>query len=58
MGIKVVFTSHGSDVKILKKIGSIGDFIINFTVKNSYKFTSVSKTNLDLLKSGIQKIYT
>ena len=35
MGIKVVFTSHGSDVKILKKIGSIGDFIINFTVKNS-----------------------
>ena len=57
MGIKVVFTSHGSDVKILKKIGSIGDFIINFTVKNSYKFTSVSKTNLDLLKSGIPKKY-
>ena len=43
MGIKVVFTSHGSDVKILKKMGSIGNFIINFTVKNSHRFTSVSK---------------
>ena len=57
MGIKVVFTSHGSDVKILKKMGSVGNFIINFTVKNSYRFTSVSKKNLELLKSSIPKNY-
>ena len=57
MGIKVVFTSHGSDVKILKKMGSVGNFIINFTVKNSHRFTSVSKNNLELLKSSIPKNY-
>ena len=48
--IKVVFTSHGSDIKILKKFGFLGDFVINFTLKNSLKFTSVSKHNLSLIK--------
>jgi len=50
LNINTVFTSHGSDVKILNNLGYFGKFIINFTLNNSVKFTAVSKNGLENLK--------
>ena len=54
LNIKTVFTSHGSDVKLLNNSGSIGKLITNFTVNNSDSFTAVSKTSLNTLKTSIK----
>jgi glycosyltransferase involved in cell wall biosynthesis len=48
--IDTVFTSHGSDVKILKNLGWLGKFIVRFSIKNSKKFTVVSSSNLQIIQ--------
>ena len=55
--VKTVFTSHGSDLKILSKIGTIGKIILNFTLKNSTKFTVVSNLCLNYFSSENLKKY-
>jgi len=42
---KVVFTSHGSDVTLLRKLGFLGKFILKFTISNAVKITVVSEKN-------------
>jgi glycosyltransferase involved in cell wall biosynthesis len=49
--IDTVFTSHGSDVKILQNLGWLGKFIVRFSIKNSKKFTVVSSSNLKIVQS-------
>lgn len=49
--IDTVFTSHGSDVKILQNLGRLGKFIVRFSIKNSKKFTVVSSSNLKIVQS-------
>lgn len=49
--IDTVFTSHGSDVKILKNFGWLGRFIVRFSIQNSEKFTVVSSSNLKIIES-------
>jgi glycosyltransferase involved in cell wall biosynthesis len=52
LNIKVVFTSHGSDVLILRKIKYLGNFIVKFTLKNSSKYTFVSSKNKTFIPSN------
>lgn len=52
LNIKVVFTSHGSDVLILRKIKYLGNFILKFTLKNSSKYTFVSSKNKTFIPSN------
>ena len=54
LNIKTVFTSHGSDVKLLNNSGLFGKLIINFTINNSESFTAVSKKSLDILKTSFR----
>ena len=54
LNIKTVFTSHGSDVKLLSNSGLLGRLIINFTVNNSASFTAVSQKSLNILKTSIK----
>jgi len=54
LNIKTVFTSHGSDVKLLSNSGLLGRLIINFTVNNSDSFTAVSQKSLNILKTSIK----
>jgi len=44
---KLLFTSHGSDISLLIRLGFLGKFITKFTVTNAYKFTAVSNKNLN-----------
>ena len=53
---KVVFTSHGSDVKLLNNLGLLGKLIIKFTINNSNKFTVVSKTGLENIKFSFDNL--
>ena len=55
--IKTVFTSHGSDLKILSKMGNIGNMLLDFTLKNSARFTVVSNVCLNYLSPEMQKKY-
>ena len=54
LNIKTVFTSHGSDVKLLNNSGLFGKLVINFTINNSESFTAVSKKSLDILKTSFR----
>ena len=54
LNIKTVFTSHGSDVKLLNNSGLFGKLIINFTINNSDSFTAVSKKSLNILKTSLK----
>lgn len=54
LNIKTVFTSHGSDVKLLNNSGLLGKLVINFTINNSESFTAVSKKSLDILKTSFR----
>lgn len=47
--VKTVFTSHGSDLKILINNKFLGKFILNYTFLNSEKFTFVSSKAIDML---------
>ena len=53
LNIKVVFTSHGSDVLILRKFKSLGNFIIKYTLKNSWKYSFVSHKNKNFIPSNL-----
>lgn len=42
----LVFTSHGSDITLLRKFGYLGKFILHFTISTAKKITVVSEKNL------------
>ena len=42
---KFVFTSHGSDVTLLRKLNFFGKFILKFSISNALRITVVSKKN-------------
>ncbi len=44
---RYVFTSHGSDVTLLRKLNFLGKFILRFSISNASRFTVVSKKNLN-----------
>lgn len=44
-GTKFVFTSHGSDVTLLRKLSFLGKFILKFSISNAVKITVVSEKN-------------
>ena len=50
---KFVFTSHGSDVTLLRKLNFLGKFILRFSISNASRFTVVSKKNLNKMDEFI-----
>tara|TARA_B100002051_G_scaffold276270_1_gene323597 strand:+ start:3758 stop:4972 length:1215 start_codon:yes stop_codon:yes gene_type:complete len=43
---KLVFTSHGSDITLLRKLNFIGKLILKFSISNALRITVVSEKNL------------
>lgn len=51
---KLVFTSHGSDITLLRKLNFIGKLILKFTISNALRITVVSKKNLKKIDDFIK----
>lgn len=50
-GVPHVFTSHSSDVQIMRKVPLLGGVIVRFFINRMEAFTVVSKRSLDKIKS-------
>lgn len=45
--INLIFTTHGADVLLLNKYSYLNKIILNFVLKNTYKFTANSSVTLE-----------
>ena len=55
--IKLVFTTHGAEVLLLNNIKLINKILINFVLKNTYKFTANSEVTLNQIKNNCEPDY-
>ena len=46
-GVNMIFTTHGADVLLLNKYKYLNKIILNFVLKNTYKFTANSNVTLE-----------
>ena len=45
--VNLIFTTHGADVLLLNKYNYLNKIILNFVLKNTYKFTANSSVTLE-----------
>jgi len=55
LNIKLIFTSHGSDVLMLNNMGRLGSYIIKKITMFSFKYTAVSSTVLYEINRNLPK---
>lgn len=55
--IKLVFTTHGAEVLLLNNIKFLNKILINFVLKNTYKFTSNSEVTLNQIRNSCKSEY-
>ncbi len=55
--IKLVFTTHGAEVLLLNNIKLLNKILINFVLKNTYKFTANSEITLNEIKKNCKPDY-
>ncbi len=53
--IRLIFTSHGSDVLILNNLGKFGSYLIRKVTNYSYKYTAVSTTVLNEINKNLSE---
>ena len=55
--IKLVFTTHGAEVLLLNNIKLLNKILINFVLKNTYKFTANSEVTLNQIRNNCKLDY-
>ena len=55
--IKLIFTTHGAEVLILNKFKFLNKFLLNFILKNTYKFTANSQLTMSQITDNTNSKY-
>ena len=55
--IKLIFTTHGAEVLMLNKIKFLNKFLLNYILKNTYKFTANSQLTMSQITENANRKY-
>lgn len=55
--IKLIFTTHGAEVLMLNKIKFLNKFLLNYILKNTYKFTANSQLTMSQITENTNRKY-